>query len=157
VGRGLLTLAKVIAGFFALLIPVYGWTFFSRNRRGSQPAQAEGHKRFNTLFDALAKDLHRHGFAGGVIATEDQWVGGNLRLHFPESFIITPSFARISETNQPIALAVWQGEGMPPPLAELLNKAGAQDLLAQKPRVIRLNYHYSQRAGATFSYLAQSL
>lgn len=157
VGRGLLTLAKVIAGFFALLIPVYGWAFFSRNRRGSRPAQAdrshetllarllliqlllllglgfvfqvsgfkqrwmqpllfavpiyalvrlrpwinelscrrlvvlgsvigvctlailpvrvllpdafEGHKQFNTPFDALAKDLHRHGFAKRASAT----------------------------------------------------------------------------------------
>ncbi len=239
--RGLFSLATVTAGFFALLIPAYGWAFFFRNRCGSRPAQTqrsherllarllliqlllllglvlvfqvsgfkqrwmqpllfavpiyllvqvrpwinelscrrlvalgtvigfctlamlpvrvllpdafEGHKRFNTPFDALAEDLRHHGFVGGVIATEDHWMGGNLRLQFPDSAIITPSFTPAG-AGEPIALAVWQSEAMPPPLAELLSKAGAQDLLGQQPRLIRLRYHYSQRTSATFSYLA---
>ncbi|MGH8627081.1 MAG: glycosyltransferase family 39 protein [Gammaproteobacteria bacterium] len=242
--RGLFSLATVTAGFFALLIPAYGWAFFFRNRRGSRPAQTqrphelllarlllvqlllllglvlvfqvsgfkqrwmqpllfavpiylllqfrpwinelscrrlmalgtvigfctlamlpvrvllpdafEGHKRFNTPFDALAEDLRHHGFVGGVIASEDHWMGGNLRLEFPDSAIITPNFTPAG-AGESIALAVWQGAVMPTKLAELLSKAGAQDLLGQQPRLIRLRYHYSQRTGATFSYLARSL
>ncbi|MGH8646036.1 MAG: glycosyltransferase family 39 protein [Gammaproteobacteria bacterium] len=243
IGRGLLTLVKVIAGFFALLIPVYGWAFFFRNHRGSWSAHAhrphqillarllliqlllllglvvvfqvsgfkqrwmqpllfavpiylllqfrpwinilscrrlvvlgtvigvctlailplrvllpdafEGHKRFNTPFDALAEDLRHHGFTRGVIATEDHWMGGNLRLEFPRSAIITPNFAP-TRASEPIALAVWQGQAMPPALAALLNKAGARGLLAQQARLIPLRYHYSQQASATFSYLYRS-
>ncbi|MGH8613878.1 MAG: glycosyltransferase family 39 protein [Gammaproteobacteria bacterium] len=244
IGRGLFTLVKVMAGFFALLIPVYGGAFFFRNPRSSRPAQTqssheillarllliqvllllglvlafqvssfkqrwmqpllfavpiylllqlrpwinalscrrlvalgtvigmctlailplrvllpdafEGHKRFNTPFDALAEDLRHHGFTRGVIATEDHWMGGNLRVKFPRSAIITPNFAP-TRTSEPIALAVWQGKAMPPALAALLSKAGAQDLLAQQARLIRLRYHYSQQVSATFSYLYRRL
>lgn len=116
------------------------------------PDAFEGHKRFNTPFDALAEELRDHGFGQGVIAAEDHWMGGNLRLEFPGSAIITPRFAP-SEAHEPIKLVVWQGETIPPDLAKLLSTAGAKDLLTRRPRLVRLRYHYSREASATFSYL----
>ena len=242
IGRGLLTLIKVTAGFFALLIPVYGWAFLVRNCPTPQTAKAprpyasllgrllliefllllasvlvfqvsgfksrwmqpllfavptylllrlrpwindlscrrlvvlgsifgvctlailpvrvlwpdllHGHKRFNTPFAALAQDLRANGFTGGLIATEDHWMGGNLRLQFPQSLIITPAFA-LAKGREPVALMLWQGEAMPPPLAGLLRKVGAEDLLGQRPRTIQLNYRYSQEATVTFSYVVR--
>lgn len=242
IGRGLLRLITVTAGFFALLIPVYGWAFLVRNRPTPQTAKAprsyasllgrllliefllllasvlffqvsgfksrwmqpllfavptylllrlhpwindlscrrlvvlggvfglctlailpvrvlwpdllHGHKRFNTPFDALAQDLRANGFTRGLIATEDHWMGGNLRLQFPQSLIITPAFA-LAKGRDPVALLLWQGEAMPPPLARLSRKIAAEDLLGQRPRTIQLNYRHSQGATVTFSYVVR--
>jgi 4-amino-4-deoxy-L-arabinose transferase-like glycosyltransferase len=166
IGRGLLRLIKVTAGFFALLIPVYGWAFLVRRGifgvctlailpvRVLWPDLLHGHKRFNTPFEALAQDLRANGFTGGLIVTEDHWMGGNLRLQFPQSLIITPAFA-LAKGCDPVALMLWQGEAMPPPLAGFLRKVGAKDLLGRRPRTIQLNYHHSQEATVTFSYIVR--
>jgi hypothetical protein len=44
---------------------------------------------------------------------------------------------------------------MPPPLAGFLRKVGAKDLLGRRPRTIQLNYHRSQGATVTFSYIVR--
>jgi 4-amino-4-deoxy-L-arabinose transferase-like glycosyltransferase len=118
------------------------------------PDLLHGHKRFNTPFAALAQDLRANGFTGGVIVTEDHWMGGNLRLQFPQSLIITPAFA-LTKGPDPVALLLWQGEEIPPPLAGFLRKVGAEDLLGQWPRTIQLNYHHSQEATVRFSYVVR--
>ena len=81
-------------------------------------------------------------------------MGGNLRLQFPQSLIITPAFA-LAKGREPVALTLWQGEAMPPSLAGLLRKVGAEDLLGQWPRTIQLNYRYSQEATVTFIYVVR--
>jgi hypothetical protein len=46
--------------------------------------------RINDPFTAVAAELRRAGFHGGVIVADHHPVGGNLRFFFPGSVVITP-------------------------------------------------------------------
>ena len=46
--------------------------------------------RLHTPVAALVGELRAAGFRGGTIVADDKGLGGNLRLHFPESRVLTP-------------------------------------------------------------------
>jgi 4-amino-4-deoxy-L-arabinose transferase-like glycosyltransferase len=46
--------------------------------------------RLHTPVAALVGELRAAGFQGGTIVADDKGLGGNLRLHFPDSRVLTP-------------------------------------------------------------------
>ncbi len=69
---------------------------------------SDGPRRDNYPFRALAQTISESGFAGGTIVAEDKFIGGNMRLFFPESTVITPSLPLQPYRLTPQLLVVWQ-------------------------------------------------
>ncbi len=69
---------------------------------------SDGPRRDNYPFRALARTISQSGFNGGTIVAEDKFIGGNMRLFFPESTVITPSLPLQPYRLTPQLLVVWQ-------------------------------------------------
>ncbi|MCB2216290.1 glycosyltransferase family 39 protein [Desulfofustis glycolicus] len=69
---------------------------------------SDGPRRDNYPFPALARTIADSGFTGGTIVAEDKFIGGNMRLFFPESTVITPSLPLQPYRLTPQLLVVWQ-------------------------------------------------
>lgn len=65
-------------------------------------------RRDNYPFRALAQTINAEGFAEGLIITEDKFIGGNMRLFFPDATVITPSLPLQPYQLAPQLLVVWQ-------------------------------------------------
>lgn len=69
---------------------------------------SDGPRRDNYPFRTLARTIADDGFTGGTIIAEDKFIGGNMRLFFPESTVITPSLPLQPYRLTPQLLVVWQ-------------------------------------------------
>lgn len=64
--------------------------------------------RENYPFAELSRQISEAGFDGGLILTEDKFVGGNLKLRFQDSTVITPSLPLQPFKPAAKTLIVWQ-------------------------------------------------
>ena len=87
-----------IAAFILILIPtrVYLVDLGTRPHRANYP------------FESLAADIRKHGFSQGTILGEDKFIGGNMRLFFKDSVVITPSIPLQEYRMTPEMLIVWK-------------------------------------------------
>jgi len=65
-------------------------------------------RRENYPFDALAAEIKSQGFQSGTIVAQDMFIGGNLRLFFPEAAVSTPQFSMSADGDHAYPLLyVW--------------------------------------------------
>ncbi|TVQ71550.1 MAG: phospholipid carrier-dependent glycosyltransferase [Chromatiaceae bacterium] len=81
--RAYLTTCLVVPVLVLLVMAwrVNDWAFLEDRQRHVHP------------FDALAEEVASRGFRRGIIVSDGTFVAGNLRVHFPESQVLTPSVA----------------------------------------------------------------
>jgi hypothetical protein len=91
------------------------------------------YSRLHVPFEALARQLEAAGFQHGMIVAENTFIGGNLRLTFPDARVLTPELtiglqATARESGQ--CLVVWDGNDIQP-LPEHLHRFLEKELQAQ--------------------------
>lgn len=69
--------------------------------------RSKPHKE-NYPFTALTEEITKAGFSKGLILAEDKFVGGNLKLRFQDSTVITPSIPLQPFRPAEQTLIVWQ-------------------------------------------------
>jgi 4-amino-4-deoxy-L-arabinose transferase-like glycosyltransferase len=100
------------------------------------------YSRLHAPFAEVARQLREAGFRQGTIVAETTFIGGNLRLVFPSSRVVTPevlSGMRINPKGIGQCLVVWDGDDrqpLPPPLRPFLEET----LHAQLPSDQTLHY-----------------
>jgi 4-amino-4-deoxy-L-arabinose transferase-like glycosyltransferase len=94
------------------------------------------YSRLHVPFDALASQLQALGFRQGMIVAENTFLGGNLRLTFPQTRVITPEVTiglRVDPREGGQCLVVWDGaggQGVPEPLQRVLARTLGADIPA---------------------------
>jgi hypothetical protein len=101
------------------------------------------YSRLHAPFGVVARELREVGFRQGTIVAETTFLGGNLRLVFPTSRVVTPAILsgiRVNPQNTGQCLVVWNGDDrqpLPPPLRPFLEETlRAQPASAQAPHYI---------------------
>jgi 4-amino-4-deoxy-L-arabinose transferase-like glycosyltransferase len=95
--------------------------------RTFEASYLDSYNRLNLPFEKLASKLQASGFRGGVIFADDHLTGGNLRLFFHGSTVVTPKFfPSLSSRPGGQELIVWDASekssppSLPPDVAGLL-------------------------------------
>jgi 4-amino-4-deoxy-L-arabinose transferase-like glycosyltransferase len=106
---------------FACLLAFFGLVFLVAPLAQAWVAPWFGlYSRLHAPFEAVAYQLGEAGFRQGTIVAETTFIGGNLRLLFPTSRVVTPDIrAGLRVHPQPTGqcLVVWDGDhGQPVPL-----------------------------------------
>jgi 4-amino-4-deoxy-L-arabinose transferase-like glycosyltransferase len=110
------------------------------------------YSRLHAPFEAIARQLREAGFDQGTIAAESTFIGGNLRLLFPTSRVVTPDIrAGLGVHPQPTGqcLVVWDGDHAQPiplPLRRFLEETlHARHLSDYAPHFVTAQLQHSQR------------
>ena len=118
------------------VLVAFGWVFLVAPLAQAWMAPWFGvYSRLHVPFERLAPQLREAGFRQGMIVAENTFLGGNLRLTFPHTRVLTPDLPMGKHAHTGIAgqcLVVWegkQGSSLPPPLQQFLE----QSLRAQMP------------------------
>jgi 4-amino-4-deoxy-L-arabinose transferase-like glycosyltransferase len=116
--RRVLAVAAAVAVLILALLPA----------RTLLASRLQGRNQLNAPFDRLSEDLRAAGFEGGNIAAGNRWVGGNLRLRFPESRVFVPELpGPVPRAGAPWLL-VWDAsrhDEMPAALRQLATELPA--------------------------------
>ena len=84
--------------------------------------------RMNYPFTAMAEDLRQTGFSDGLIISDNRFLAGNMRLHFPGSIALIPDYrfeSRIDSQGLTVAVVIWKADhasAIPPELSSFLSK-----------------------------------
>lgn len=84
--------------------------------------------RMNYPFAAMAEDLRQTGFIDGLIISDNRFLAGNMRLHFPGSIALIPDYrfeSRVASQGLTVAAVIWQADqttAIPPELSSFLIK-----------------------------------
>jgi hypothetical protein len=62
----------------------------------------------NVPYAGWAAQLRSAGFTRGNLLTSDKALAGNLKLHFPDSRVVTPEFSRMALLPESPALVAWR-------------------------------------------------
>lgn len=104
--------------------------------------------RLNAPYGDLAAELKKLGVAPGVIVAENRMVGGNLKLFFTSSTVVTPELAAATKVKGPW-LVVWDATrqaGMPESLAVFAGKLrGETNLVELQPGYVEAHLKYARR------------
>lgn len=102
--------------------------------------------RENYPFVELAREIEKAGFDRGLILTEDKFVGGNLKLQFQDSMVITPSIPLQTFKLAEKTLIVWQKNSPLPYLdgKDLGTSSGIQ--------VLTTPYKYSSKFTCKYNF-----
>jgi lipopolysaccharide core galacturonosyltransferase RgtB len=109
------------------------------------------YSRLHTPFEEVARQLREAGFRQGTIVAETTFIGGNLRLMFPASRVVTPaafSGMHVNRQEHAQCLVVWNGtnaEPLPTPLRRFWESTlHAQPPSDQAPHYIEARLKRSQ-------------
>ncbi len=86
--------------------------------------------RLSAPYAALASQLRQAGFHGGHIMAQDRWVGGNLKLCFPESVVEAPevpSFAAPADSDRVVVWNATNQSEMPEMLRDFVRVRAGTD------------------------------
>lgn len=111
--------------------------------------------RFNYPYNVLSADLIKSGFNGGNIYAEDHRIGGNLRLHFPESSVNVPGWPEVPEREDRLKLVVWDAQKtgtIPPGLQEYVVKRTGITLEGLNPSYVTAPMLYDEDRKMTVGY-----
>jgi Dolichyl-phosphate-mannose-protein mannosyltransferase len=121
---------------FACVLAFFGLVFLAAPLAQAWVAPWFGmYSRLHAPFEDIARQLREAGFGRGTIVAETTFIGGNFRLMFPTSHVVTPEVTTGLQVGQRVdgqCLVVWDGndgEPLPIPLQEFL----AEFLHAQPP------------------------
>jgi lipopolysaccharide core galacturonosyltransferase RgtB len=139
---------------FACILALFGLVFLVTPLAQAWVAPWLGlYSRLHTPFQAVASQLREAGFSQGTIVAETTFIGGNLRLLFPTSRVLTPDIrAGLRVHSQPTGqcLVVWESDDrqpLPPSLRRFLEETlHAWSLSDHAPHYIdaRLQHSYQQ-------------
>ncbi len=107
-------------------------------------------------FGLLADDIRDLGFDTGTVLAEDFYIGGNLRLHLPETMVAEPEYGLwpVPEGRSagPVLIA-WTGrrERPPKPVRALLEELCGPDALSGGASPERLQRRYEHASRARFA------
>jgi lipopolysaccharide core galacturonosyltransferase RgtB len=114
---------------FACVLAFFGFMFLVAPLAQAWVAPWLGmHSRLHAPFVKVARHLRQAGFRQGTIMAETTFIGGNLRLVFPTSRVVTPavlSGLSIDPPHNGQCLAVWDGgdrRPLPSPLGSFLEE-----------------------------------
>jgi 4-amino-4-deoxy-L-arabinose transferase-like glycosyltransferase len=114
---------------FACVLAFFGFIFLVALLAQAWVAPWFGmHSRLHAPFAEVARHLRQAGFRQGTIMAETTFIGGNLRLLFPTSRVVTPEVlsgmsVKRQDTGQ--CLVVWDGDDrqpLPSPLRSFLEE-----------------------------------
>ncbi len=112
--------------------------------------------RFHAPYDLLSGHLRKEKLSPGLIIAGDEYLGGNLRLGFPDSRVISASFPFTpAAPMNGTCLLIWNtagGKALPPWLEKFL--VGAADAPREEIRVWKAPYHHSSRDFLEVAYLS---
>lgn len=101
--------------------------------------------RENYPFTALAQEISKAGFSKGLILAEDKFMGGNLKLRFQDSTVITPSIPLQPFRPAEQTLIVWQTTD-PKPYLKSMMLGKSSDI-----RKITVPYIHSEKFQCTYT------
>jgi hypothetical protein len=114
---------------FACILALFGLVFLVAPLAQAWVAPWFGlYSRLHAPFEAVAGQLTEAGFSQGTIVAETTFIGGNLRLVFPASRVVTPDIrAGLRVHPQPTGqcLVVWESndrQPLPPSLRRFLEE-----------------------------------
>ncbi len=103
---------------------------------------SHNYSRLSYPFTALAKEIRRSGFTGGLIISNKRFLAGNMGFQFPGSDAIIPgyNFEQLPySSNHTMAAVIWKADifpRIPPQLATLLKNSYNID-----PAEYSINYY----------------
>ncbi len=93
----------------------------------------------NGPYAALSEEIRKAGFQNGRIFAAFNLLGGNLRLQFPDSVVITPEYPNFELPASGQSLLVWdatRGDPMPGKVAALYKKFSGRPVSGQAPTYV---------------------
>jgi 4-amino-4-deoxy-L-arabinose transferase-like glycosyltransferase len=138
---------------FACILALFGLVFLVTPLAQAWIAPWFGlYSRLHAPFEAVASQLRAAGFRQGTIVAETTFIGGNLRLVFPTSRVVTPDIrAGLHVYPQPTGqcLVVWESDDqqhLPPPLRQFLEETlHAWSVSDHVPHYIEAQLQYSHQ------------
>ncbi|MEO7678042.1 MAG: glycosyltransferase family 39 protein [Verrucomicrobiota bacterium] len=105
--KGILTLGVVVAATILIVIPTR--IHLAEKLRRTQ--------LLNAPYRQLKFQLAEFILPGSLVVAENKWVGGNLRMLFPELNVLTPELAKLYSATNRRCLVVWDAtrRGTPSP------------------------------------------
>ena len=120
-------------------------------------ALAAGHLRYlNPSYTMLTAEIKKQGFTSGAIARDTHKIGGNLRLHFPDSPSIGADDPEFSASPNVPWLVIWTDLENPKPYQALTNfvwKLRGVEIAKMKPVVVETPYERSPKIAARFNFI----
>jgi hypothetical protein len=118
------------------------------------------YSRLHAPFEEVARQLREAGFRKGTIVAETTFIGGNLRLVFPTSRVVTPEVRSVMHVDPQAAgqcLVIWHGDDrppLPPPLRPFLEETlHAQPPSDPAPRYIDARLKHSHQQAFRIGFL----
>jgi hypothetical protein len=111
--------------------------------------------RLNAPYDRIAAALRTAGFRHGTIVAGEGPLGGNLRLHFPDSRVIrltNPDFLPPGG-DAGSCVIVWEAERDEAPLRAWVDAALGVDFSRDPVRVVQAPYHFARAARLRVTYV----
>jgi hypothetical protein len=103
---------------FACVLAFFGFIFLVAPLAQAWVAPSFGmHSRLHAPFMEVARQLRQAGFRQGTIVAETTFIGGNLRLVFPTSRVVTPevlSGMSVNRQDTGQCLVVWDSDDRQP-------------------------------------------
>jgi lipopolysaccharide core galacturonosyltransferase RgtB len=138
---------------FACVLALFGFVFLVAPLIQAWVAPWFGlYSRLHTPFGAVARQLSEAGFSQGTIVAETTFIGGNLRLAFPTSRVVTPDILtglRVHPRHAGQCVVVWDGDRrqpLPPPLRLFLEETlHARPIGDQAPHYIEAPLQHSHQ------------
>jgi lipopolysaccharide core galacturonosyltransferase RgtB len=138
---------------FACVLALFGFVFLVAPLIQAWVAPWFGlYSRLHAPFEAVARQLSEAGFSQGTIVAETTFIGGNLRLVFPTSRVVTPeilSGLRVNPRHAGQCVVVWDGDHrqpLPPPLRLFLEETlQVRPLSDQAPHYIESPLKHSHQ------------
>jgi 4-amino-4-deoxy-L-arabinose transferase-like glycosyltransferase len=101
--------------------------------------------RLNAPFRELAGQIRTLQLSPDVLIAENRWIGGNLRLAFPEKLVFVPEIPMPTSFPDGRRLLVWDATASPLPpkvLTDFLGPDGRFDSDSIKPGYVEAPYQY---------------
>jgi lipopolysaccharide core galacturonosyltransferase RgtB len=146
---------------FACVLACFGVVFLAAPLVQAWVAPWFGmYSRLHAPFEEMARQLREVGFRQGTIVAETTFIGGNLRLMFPTSRVVTPEVTtglQVGHREAGQCLVVWDGnhgEPLPIPLQRFLEEfLHAQPLSDRAARYIEARLKRSRQRVSRLGFL----
>ncbi len=102
----------------------------------------------NGPYAALSEEIRKAGFRNGRIFAAFNLLGGNMRLQFPDSVVITPEYPNFELPASGQSLLVWdatRGDPMPGKVAALYTKFSGKPASGQAPTYVSAVMLHAER------------
>lgn len=102
----------------------------------------------NGPYAALAEEIRKAGFRSGRVFAAFNLLGGNMRLQFPDSVVITPEYPNFELPASGQSLLVWdatRGDPIPNKVVALYRRFSGQPIGSQVPRYVSAVMLHAER------------